>query len=52
MQRATAFGGSRSQVESAIFVQFNGLPRREQAARRHVELEMIVAMKDIVGTKE
>jgi hypothetical protein len=51
MQRATAFGGSRSQVESAIFVQFNGLPRREYAAR-HVELEMIEELRNIVGTKE
>ena len=40
MQRATALGGSRSQIESAVFVQFNGLPRREQAAR-HMGLEMI-----------
>lgn len=40
MQRNATFRRSRSQVESAVTVQFNGLPRREEAAR-HMGLEMI-----------
>lgn len=51
VKHAATSAGSRFQVESAALVQLDRMPRMEKAAR-HMGLEMVVEIRNIVEIKE